>query len=62
MNRIVNDSVTVDDEGTIILSLSTTDTIPDINNLESSEDLPPINENSEDVFILAGSDDDTDSR
>ena len=62
MNRIVNDSVTVDDEGTIILSLSTTDTIPDINNLESSEDLPPINENSEDVFILARSDDDTDSR
>lgn len=53
----------MDDEGTIILTLSSTDTIPDINHLVTSEDLPLINESSEDVFISGtGSDDDTDSR
>ena len=49
----IDDSIRVDDEGTIILSLSTTDTIPDINSLVTSEDLAHLS--SEDVF-------DTDSR
>jgi hypothetical protein len=53
----------MDDEGTIILTLSSTDKIPDINHLVNSEDLPLTNESSEDVFISGtGSDDDTDSR